>query len=80
MVSLFFHVYFSIKTKGGFELGYGYEFTQGEISDVITNPTHEIMIKVPLGKKIQDSQTPYHVYGGQQDNSCLLKYQTLIYF
>ena len=49
-------VYFSIKTKGGFELGYGYEFTQGEISDVITNPTHEIMIKVPLGKKIQPEE------------------------
>ena len=40
------------KLNSNFDLGYGYEFTSNAISEVIKNPTHELLLKIKFNKKI----------------------------
>ena len=44
-------VFFSSKNKNGFQWGYGYEFLRGSSEIAINKPTHEIFIRLGLGKK-----------------------------
>ena len=44
-------VFFSSKNKNGFQWGYGYEFLKGASEIAINKPTHEIFIRLGLGKK-----------------------------
>jgi type IX secretion system PorP/SprF family membrane protein len=44
-------VFFSSKNKNGFQWGYGYEFLRGSSESTINKPTHEIFIRLSLGKK-----------------------------
>ena len=46
-----------LKLNSNFDLGYGYEFTSNAISEVIKNPTHELLLKIKFNKKIpKDSE------------------------
>ena len=43
-------IFFSTKSKGGLELGYGYEFVSSNEEYIIRKPSHEIFIRLYLGK------------------------------
>lgn len=48
-------VFFKLKSKKGFHLGYGYEFPSGSDRLAIRNSTHEVMLRLELkSKKIEE--------------------------
>ena len=44
-------VFFKLKSKKGFHLGYGYEFPSGSDRLAIRNSTHEVMLRLELKSK-----------------------------
>ena len=43
-------IFFSTKSKGGLELGYGYEFVSSNEEYIIRKPSHELFIRLYFGK------------------------------
>ena len=44
--------FFKLKSKKGFQIGYGYEFLSGNDRYQISNSTHELMLRLELKKKV----------------------------
>ena len=47
--------FFKLKSKKGFQIGYGYEFLTGNDRYQISNSTHELMLRLELKKKVQEN-------------------------